>query len=124
MSALPQRQTKEHIRFVPSPFRKGRFPLCAKSGHFRASIMDSVLRQNMWRRMMMRYAPFIAALGDKHGETRWARNWFAIDHPSKSVKASDHDGVIIDNDCAPFINGIPVTGSFGGREISRDRLSP
>ena len=78
----------------------------------------------MWRRMMMRYAPFLSPLGDKHGEARWARNRFAIDHPSESVKASDHDGVIVDYDCAPFINRILVTGSFGGREISYDRLGP
>jgi hypothetical protein len=58
--------------------------------------MASVLRQNMWRRMMMRYAPFISPLGDKHGESRWARNWFAIDHPSKGVEAGDHDCVIAD----------------------------
>src|SRR6516164_7283736 len=86
--------------------------------------MGSVLRQNVRRRMMMRYAPFISALGDKHGESRWGLNWFAIDHPSKSVKASDHNCVIVDYDCAPFINCILVTGSFGGREISHNRLSP
>jgi hypothetical protein len=91
---------------------------------FKASIVASVFWQNMWRRMMMRYAPFISALRDKHSESRWARNWLAIDHPSKSVKAGDHDCVIVDYDCAPFINRILVTGSFGGREISYDRLSP
>ena len=74
--------------------------------------------------MMMHYAPFTSALGDKHGETRWARNWFAIDYPSKSVEASDHDCIIVDYDCAPFINRILVAGSFCGREISYDRLSP
>jgi len=73
---------------------------------------------------MMRYAPFISALGDKHGETRWARYQFAVDDPSKSVEASDHHGVIVDYDCVPFINRILVTGSFGGCEISHDRLSP
>ena len=112
-----------HVRFTPeSGHSSGQSwrPLCAKSIHSKAS----VLRKNMWRRMMMRYAPFISPLGDKHGEARWARNRFAIDHPSESVKASDHDGVIVDYDCAPFINRILVTGSFGGREISYDRLGP
>jgi hypothetical protein len=61
--------------------------------------------------MMMRYAPFISPLGDKHGETRWAGNWFAIDHPSKSVEASDHHCVIVDYDRAPLINRILITGS-------------
>src|SRR5262252_3722788 len=70
----------------------------------RASIMTSVLRQNMRRRMMMRYAPIISALGDKHGESRWARNRFAIDNASKSIKACDHNGAIVDDDCAPFID--------------------
>src|SRR6516165_7764598 len=85
--------------------------------------MTSVLRQNMRRRMMMCYAPFISALGDKHGESRWARNRFAIDHPGKSIKACDHNGAIVDDDCAPFINCILVTATFCGREISDNRLS-
>jgi hypothetical protein len=46
--------------------------------------------------MMMRYAPFISAPSDQHGEARRTRNRFAIDHPSKSIKASDHNGVIVD----------------------------
>src|SRR6516225_9640479 len=96
----------------------------ANSGHSKASIKTSVLRQNVRRRMMMRYAPFIPTLGYKHGETRWGGNRFAIDHPSKSVKTSDHYCVLVDYDCAPFINRIFVTGSFGGREISHDRLGP
>jgi predicted exporter len=33
-----------------------------------ASVSTSALRQNVWRRMMMRYAPVISALGNKHGE--------------------------------------------------------
>src|SRR6516164_1414027 len=116
MSALPPkadiRVSCGNVRFTP------------KSGHSKASIKISVLRQNVRRRMMMRYAPFIPTLGDKHGETRWGRNRFAIDHPSKSVKTSDHYCVLVDYDCAPFINRIFVTGSFGGREISHDRLGP
>jgi hypothetical protein len=83
----PQKQTSE--------LNSATSALC-QSGHFSASIMASVLRQNVRRRMMMRYAPFISTLGDKHGETRWGRNWFAIDHPSKSVKASDHDCATVD----------------------------
>ena len=81
------------------------------------------LRQNVWRRMMMRYAPFISALGDKHGEARWTRHRLAIYHPGKRVKTSDFDRVIVDYDCAPFVNRVFVAGSFCGREIRYDRLS-
>jgi hypothetical protein len=76
------------------------------------SIIALVLRQNMGRRMMMRYAPFISALGDEHGEARWPRNWLAVDYPSKGVKTGDHDGVIVDYDCTPFINRILVTAAL------------
>jgi hypothetical protein len=72
---------------------------------------------------MVRYAPFISALGDKHGESRWARDRFAVDRPSKGIKAGDHNGVIVD-DCAPFIDRIFVTGSFGRRKIGQDRFTP
>ena len=73
---------------------------------------------------MMRYAPFTSALGDKHGEARWARYRLALYHTSKRVKAGDYDSVIIDFYCAPFVNRILVAGSFCGREILYDRLSP
>jgi hypothetical protein len=86
------------------------------------SVTASVLRQNVWRRMMMRYAPFTSALGDKHGEARWTRYRFALYHPGKRVKAGDFDSVIVDYDCAPFVNRVFVAGSFCGREISYDRL--
>ncbi len=62
----------------------------------------------------MRYAPFISALGDKHGKSRRPRNWFVIDHPSKSVKTGDYDRVIVDYDCAPFINRILLPLPFKG----------
>jgi hypothetical protein len=39
--------------------------------------------------MMVRYAPFTSALGDKHGEARWSRYRFALYHPGKCVKAGD-----------------------------------
>jgi hypothetical protein len=74
--------------------------------------MASVFRQNVRRRVMMPYTPFISALGDKHGEARWPRNWFAIDHPSKSVKTSDDDGILVDYDCAPFVNRILVAAAL------------
>src|SRR5450759_3634794 len=73
--------------------------------------------------MMMRYAPFTSALGDKHGEARWTRYRFALYHPGKRVKAGDFDSVIVDYDCAPFVNRVFVARSFCGREISYDRLS-
>ena len=72
---------------------------------------------------MMRYAPFTSALGNKHGEARWTRYRLALYHPGKRVKAGDDDSVIVDYDCAPFINRILVAGSFCGREISYDCLS-
>ena len=74
--------------------------------------------------MMMCYAPFTPTLGDKHGEARWTRYSLALYHPSKCVKACDFDGVIADYDCAPFVNRVFVAGSFCGREIGYDRLSP
>src|SRR5215831_21119809 len=74
--------------------------------------------------MVMCYAPFISTLGDKHGETRRARNRFAIHHSSKSIEASDHDCVIVDYNRAPLIDGILITSAFGGCEIGYDRLSP
>src|SRR5664280_2174609 len=74
--------------------------------------------------MMMRYAPFTSALGDKHGEARWTRYRFALYHPGKRVKTSDFDGVIVDRDRAPFVNRVLVAGSFCGRKILYYRLSP
>lgn len=74
--------------------------------------------------MMMRYAPFASALGDKHGEARWARYRFALCHPGKRVKACDYDRGIVDCDCATFVNRVFVAGPFCGREIFYDRLSP
>jgi hypothetical protein len=74
--------------------------------------------------MVMRYAPFTSALGDKHGEARWSRYCLAVYHSSKRVKAGNFDGAIVDYDCTPFINRILVAGSFCRREISYDRLSP
>ncbi len=62
--------------------------------------------------MMMRYAPFTSALGDKHGEARWGRYLFALYHPGKRVKAGDFDGVIVDCDCASFVDRVFVAGSF------------
>jgi hypothetical protein len=73
--------------------------------------------------MMMRYAPFISALGNKHSEARWARHRLALYHPRKCVKASDHDSTIVDYDCVPFVNRVFVSGSFCGHEILYDRLS-
>ena len=72
--------------------------------------------------MMMRYAPFISALGDKHSEARWPRHRLAIYHPRKRVKASDYDSTIVDYDRAPFVNRVLVAGSFCRREILYDRL--
>jgi len=73
--------------------------------------------------MMMRYAPYTSALGDKHGEARWTRYRLALHDPGKRVKAGDFDSLIVDYDCAPFVNRVFVAGSFCGREISYDRLS-
>ena len=73
--------------------------------------------------MMMRYAPFASALRRKHGEARWTRYRFAVHHPGKRVEASDLNSVIVDRDCAPFVNRVFVAGSFCWREISYDRLS-
>src|SRR5713226_2529891 len=74
--------------------------------------------------MMMRYAPSTSALGDKHREARWSRYRLALHHPGKRIKASDLDSLIVDYDCASFVNRVFVAGSFCGREISYDRLSP
>ena len=73
---------------------------------------------------MMRYAPFTSALGNKHGEARWTRYRFAVHHPGERVKAGDLNRVIVDCDCATFVNGVFVAGSFYGRKIGYDRLSP
>jgi len=73
--------------------------------------------------MMMRYAPFISTLGDKHSEARWTRYRLALYHPGKRVKASDFDGVIVDCDGAPFVNCVLIAGSFCGRKILYYRLS-
>ena len=56
---------------------------------------------------MMRYAPFISALGDKHGEARRTRYRLALHHPGKRVKASDDDSVLVDYDVfmnVPMLN--------------------
>src|SRR6516162_656457 len=74
--------------------------------------------------MMMRYAPFTSALGDQHGEARGTRYRLALHHPSKRVKAGDYDGIIVDYDCAPFINRIFVASSLYGREVLYNRLRP
>src|SRR6266568_7061027 len=74
--------------------------------------------------MMMRYAPFASAPRDKHGEARWGRYLFALYHPGKRVKAGDFDGVIVDCDCASFVDRVFIAGSFYGRKIGYDRLSP
>jgi hypothetical protein len=74
--------------------------------------------------MMMRYAPFTSALGDKHSEARRTRYRFAFYHPGKRVKAGDFNGVIVDCDCAPFINRVLVAGSFCRRKIPYYLLSP
>ncbi len=77
----------------------------------------------MRRRVVMRYTPFISALSDKHGEARWSRRRFTLHHPGKRVKASDHDSVIVDCDCTPFVNRILVSTALEGREISYNCLS-
>jgi hypothetical protein len=64
--------------------------------------------------MMMRYAPFATALRRQHGEARWSRYRFAVHHPGKRVKAGDLNSVIVDCDCAPFVNRVFVAGSFVG----------
>ena len=46
--------------------------------------------------MMVRYAPFTIALGDKHGEARWGRYRLALYHPGKCVKAGNYSSVIVD----------------------------
>jgi hypothetical protein len=74
--------------------------------------------------MMMRNAPFATALRRKHGEARWTRYRFAVHHPGKRVKAGDLNSVIVDCDCAPFVNRVFVAGSFCRRKIVYDRLSP
>jgi len=73
---------------------------------------------------MMRYAPPTSTLGDKHGEARWTRYRLALHHSGKRVKTGDFNSVIVDYDCAPFVNRVFVAGSFCGCEISYDRLSP
>ena len=72
---------------------------------------------------MMRYTPFTSTFGDEHGETRWTRYRFAVRHPGKRVKAGDLDSIIVDCDCAPFVNRILIAGSFRGRKILYYRLS-
>src|SRR6266498_789375 len=74
--------------------------------------------------MMMRYAPFTSALGDKHCEARWSRYRFAVHHPGKRVKAGELDSVIVDCDCTPFVNRVFVAGSFYGRKVGYNGLSP
>jgi hypothetical protein len=81
------------------------------------SITPSILRENVWRRMMMRYAPFTSAPCDKHSEARGTRYWLALYHPGKRVKAGDDDSSIVDYDCTPLINRVFVAGSFCWREI-------
>jgi hypothetical protein len=92
------------------------------SGH--STEAASVLRQNVRRRMMMRYAPFTSALDEKHGEARWTWYRLALYHSGKGVKASNYDGVIVDYNCSPFVNRVLVACSLSGREILYDRLSP
>ena len=71
----------------------------------------SVLRQNVRRRMVVHYSPFIPALRDQHRKARWTRHGFAVFHPGKGVKARDDDGIIAEDDGASFIDHVLVAGA-------------
>jgi len=73
---------------------------------------------------MMRYAPFTSAPGNEHGEAGWGRHWFAVYHPGKRVEAGNKHGVIVNADCASFVDCVLVPASFCRRKIRYDCLSP
>ena len=130
MSAMPRKRptadlrphvAKGHFRtYAPQPSFDDRSRRCGGL----ISVTASILRQNVWRRMMMRYAPSFPRLVTSMVKRDGPGTGLPSHHPGKRVKAGDDDSVVVDYDCAPFVNRVLVAGSFCGREISYDCLSP
>src|SRR5713226_1107240 len=68
----------------------------------------SLLRLNMWRRMVMSYMPFSVAFYDQHSEARWCGHRLALLHPGKLVKASNHDSVVTQHDGPSFTDRVLI----------------
>src|SRR5215467_3759150 len=88
-SSLPPPPTLSERRHL-----RPRVSITTKARDAIPGLHPSLLRLNVWRRMVMSDCPFVAAFCQQHSKPRWCGHWFAVRHPGEQIESCHDDGAI------------------------------